>query len=483
MLTRKTHSFLWLLALMLWSVPDAAAQAAHAGEEMLFSTKDVAVHADTTGIYTVMDFEIEGNKRTRDRIILRELPFSEGESYPLSELMERCRLAHSRLMNTGLFLDVVVGVARAEFGEARILVSVKERWYFFPVPLADVVGTTYPQWLKNGMPLHHIRYGVRLKHKNISGLNDRLSLNLTNGYQKEVQVAYEGLPLNHGLNWTLNLGFATGRQRDVVYATERHKPQVLHDPRNFLLAYTQASASVSWRPAIRTRHSFGLSWRDERYADTLASLNKVSFHQQSRVQFPELGYHLHFLDLDFAPYPTRGLESEVQLLKKGFSGPVNLWQLSARASWFRPVTSRSFLNLRATGMLKLPFEQPFPMQQFVGHNSMFLQGYEPYTIDGVAGGFVKASYHQRIIDRKFGIRVKRLPQLGNIPVKAYVKVYGNAGYIHHEQPGTNFLNNRLLRSAGIGLDLVLFYDFIFRIEYSVNSIGQKGLYLHDRNRW
>jgi hypothetical protein len=123
------------------------------------------------------------------------------------------------------------------------------------------------------------------------------------------------------------------------------------------------------------------------------------------------------------------------------------------------------------------------MQQFVGHNEMFLQGYEAYTIDGVAGGFAKASIHRRILDRRFGVKIKKLPQLASVPVKIYVKGFANAGYIYNEQRGNNYLNNTLLRSAGVGLDIVLFYDFTFHFEWSLNGIGRNGLYLSERNRW
>jgi hypothetical protein len=35
----------------------------------------------------------------------------------------------------------------------------------------------------------------------------------------------------------------------------------------------------------------------------------------------------------------------------------------------------------------------------------------------------------------------------------------------------------LLRTAGIGIDLISIYDFVLNIEYSINQLGDKGLYL------
>ncbi|GAB4093147.1 BamA/TamA family outer membrane protein [Flaviaesturariibacter terrae] len=480
----STYKYLSLLAALLLAAFTSSAQLERAAESLLFSTQEAVPHADTTGIYNVSDFEIEGNKHTRELIILRELPFQQGERYTLAELMARSRQARSRLLNTGLFLDVVVGVAKAEGEDAIILVSVKERWYFIPRPVLDVVGKSYQQWFQEGMPDGYLRYGVNIKHKNLTGLNDRLTVSLLNGYQKELGITYEGLPLDYRLRWTANFSFQMGQQRDIVYTTQNNKTLSLHGDNAFLYSYTRLQGSLGYRPAIKTRHSFGITWNDESFRDTVGKSNTSYFYNLARAQYAEVSYQMQYQDLDFVPYPTNGLEGELLLSKKGLdAGPINQWQLRARASWYAPITDKSFLNLRATGGIKLPFQQPYRLQGFAGGGDVFMQGYEPYTIDGVAGGFVKASIHRRILDRRFGVNIKRFPQLANVPVKIYAKAFGNSGYIYNENPGTNFLNNRLLYSAGVGLDLVLFYDFTFRIEWTVNGNAQNGLYLHDRNRW
>ncbi|RYZ23690.1 MAG: hypothetical protein EOO16_03815 [Chitinophagaceae bacterium] len=483
MLTRKTHTFFLIIALSLLGALRVRAQVAAVGEQLLFTTQETVAHADTAEVYTISRFEIEGNRKTREMVILRELPFEEGASYTLAELMERSKNAQARLMNTGLFANVTVGVLSTTGNEARILVSVKERWYLYPTPFVDVVGMKYQDWIKQGMPLANVKYGVKIRHKNLSGLNDKLTLNVTRGYMQELTLVYDGLPLDYGLKWSLGFAAVMGQQRDVAYRTDYNKPVGLHDDKRFLYRYTHISAAAMYRPAIKTRHQFGIAWHDESFADTIARLSKDYLNQENRVQYPELFYNVSYQDLDFVPYPTKGVNAEASFTKKGFKAPVNLWQLWGRASWYKPVSKSAFVNFRATALLKLPFKQPYTMQQFVGQNEMFLQGYEDYTIDGVAGGFAKASIHQRIIDRKFGVKIKKLPQLASVPVKIYAKAYVNGGYIYNEQRGTNLLNNTMLRSAGIGLDIVLFYDLTFHFEWTLNGNGRNGLYLSERNRW
>ena len=37
------------------------------------------------------------------------------------------------------------------------------------------------------------------------------------------------------------------------------------------------------------------------------------------------------------------------------------------------------------------------------------------------------------------------------------------------------------QTGGLGVDVVTFYDFILRFDYSFNQLGQKGLFLHVKN--
>ena len=45
----------------------------------------------------------------------------------------------------------------------------------------------------------------------------------------------------------------------------------------------------------------------------------------------------------------------------------------------------------------------------------------------------------------------------------------------------NSLVNKGLYSGGFGIDVVTFYDFVFRAEFSMNQLGEKGVFFHIRN--
>ena len=55
---------------------------------------------------------IAGNRKTKTYIIERELPFKRGDSVRLAELVKAFEYARDRLINTRLFVDVVISLKR-----------------------------------------------------------------------------------------------------------------------------------------------------------------------------------------------------------------------------------------------------------------------------------------------------------------------------------------------------------------------------------
>ena len=73
-----------------------------------------------------------------------------------------------------------------------------------------------------------------------------------------------------------------------------------------------------------------------------------------------------------------------------------------------------------------------------------------------------------------------MPVFKRFPVALIAKTYYDMGKVHSDFPQNNTLSNTFLQGYGFGLDLVLSYYAVFRIEYSLNHLNQKGLFLHGR---
>ena len=75
---------------------------------------------------------------------------------------------------------------------------------------------------------------------------------------------------------------------------------------------------------------------------------------------------------------------------------------------------------------------------------------------------------------------KWFKSLRSIPLKVFAKTYVNAGYSYNPNTSQHYnqLNNKMLYSSGLGLDIIAFADLIFKIEWSFNQLGQNAIYLH-----
>lgn len=455
-----------------------------AGAQTLAVPGDSTTGVSATRIdsgFSIRNIVISGNKKTRPNIILRELPFHPGDQITLPDLVRKFEEARRNLLNTTLFHEVIVALKGFDGYQVDVMVSVKERWYLFPLPYFKLVDRNLNQWLvEQHGSLDRVNYGAKLLYYNTTGRNDKLRIYFITGYTRQFSIGYDRLYIDHRMKWGLNTHFSTGRNKELNYVTVNDK-QVFFNSNQFLRTFTNGSVELSYRKAIKTRHRFGFAYTTERISDTIQKLNPSYFPaNRARIAYPELYYTMTYNGFDYYPYPTKGYGAELSFDKKGFNDPIDLWQFSARGGAVWPTGPRTFLSLMAYGNLKLPFHQPYYNQRLLGYNDAFLQGYEYYVIDGVAAGYLKATFARRMV--KFDIRTpgirKFAPQ--KIPFTIYAKIYGNTGYVHNPVPGENSLTNRMLYSGGIGLDIFTFYDFTIKLEWSFNQLGQNDLFLQTR---
>jgi outer membrane protein assembly factor BamA len=450
--------------------------------------------SDTSGIYTLKhpgpeheftlrQIEISGNKKTKASVILRELPFQSGDSYSLSELVKKFEVARKQLLNTALFHEVVIALKSFEGNNVDILIAVKERWYLFPVPYVKFVDRNINQWIvEQHAKLDRINYGVKLLYNNVTGRNDKLNLYLINGYTKQISFNYDRPYIEKTMKWGINIGMAVGNNREVNYNTIYNKQVFFKDTNNFVRSFLRSYAELTYRPAIKTIHRFGIGYTIEKVTDTIVKLNPSYFTDgRNRISYPEFYYLMNYMDVDYNPYPLKGYIMELYFSKRGLNSVINMWQVSAKASGSWEIAKKTYFNARIAGSIKFPFNQPYFNRRLLGYSDFFMQGFEYYVVDGVAGGYAKAILSREILNLNFQVKRKKDEIPYHIPFRTYAKTFVNAGYAFNPDPGLNTLNNRMLYSWGVGLDIITHYDFTLKFEWSFNLLGENGLYLHRKS--
>jgi hypothetical protein len=436
-------------------------------------------------LYVVGDIYISGNKVTKSFIITRELPFKSGDSITIRQLTQGFTEGREHLINTRLFNDVTVALKEFRGHVIDIQIDVKERWYIFPLPYIRPVDRNFTAWAETGYSLSRFDYGIKYSQYNFTGRNDNLRLWLVTGFSRQIEMAYDrpntGKNLTHGFGG----GFlVSGNEQLDVITTNNQQVFIDRDSIKNAGKYLQTQETISlryyYRPAIRTKHFFRVSFNQVKIDSTVLGFNPNYFlNHQLSVTYPEIFYSLNYNNIDYVPYPTHGFLFETSILQRGFSANMNMTQLIARSNEAFSFAPKMYFVSQNFGVLRLPFRQPFFNQSLLGYGDYYMRGLEKYVVDGVGLLLDRNTVMRELVH--FDVPFLRGTAHDHIPFRIFVKTYVDLGYVTNKYNSQNSLQNTMLYTYGAGFDVVTFYDFVFRIEYSVNQLGEKGLFFHIRN--
>jgi len=444
------------------------------------ANSDISYSNNYSTPFVVGDIYIEGNKRTKPYIIARELPFKAGDSIYLPDLVKAFEISRQQLINTSLFNEVIISLKSFRGYVVDINIQVKERWYVFPIPYLKPVDRNLNEWAKQGYGVDRVNYGFKFTYNNFTGRNDKLKVWLITGYTQQIQFQYDQPYADKSLKHGYRLGFAYSYNREINYATIDNQ-QVFVDSLRDGIKQWSAHIDYTYRPGLRTVHSFSVSYTHQQVDPRINDLNpKYYGYQRNEISFPELLYNINYVNVDYKAFPLTGWMADGTILKRGFNSQMNMWQLSGKATKGWQLTKKDFFSWQAVGTLRFPFNQPYINQRMFGYGDMYLRGLENYVIDGSAGLLTRQSYRHQLFRFNIPTYIKSKSH-DHIPFRVYARLYGDAGYSYNKAFTNNSLTNRMLYTGGVGLDIVTFYDFILRLDYSFNQLGQNGLFLHIKN--
>ena len=422
--------------------------------------------------------EITGNKKTRAYVILRELPYKVGDSISRDSLVILNTIAQQQLFNTALFLEVKVNESELDSTNVTINVQLKERWYFFPLPYFRWVDRNFNQWWnEQNRSLDRVNYGINLRQGNVSGNNDKLTVGLISGYTQQSVVKYQIPFIDKKLKFGMGVGWAQFNQKEVNYTTLNNKQVFLRTEEVIRKGY-RANANLTYRPNLYERQALQVGFGNESISDSAFAVapNFLPNHKKA-YSYLDINWSYSKVRFDYNAYPTKGASTEIALFQR-FSKESNLSAFQFRQVVAHPITPARFILAESLTIGRTMQQSNYSDRKLMGYGLMQMNGLEYYVVDGNAATLFKAALHQRIgsytvvnpLTKKF------------LPIVKYtfwIKAFTNLGYVYSQEKNkSNPLANSLLRTAGIGLDLISIYDFVLNMEYSINQLGDKGLYLH-----
>jgi outer membrane protein assembly factor BamA len=429
---------------------------------------------------------IEGNKKTKDRIILRELNFKEGDTINRKNQKEIFEWNKNRIFNTNLFITVNLYVVDINSIRKTILITVQERWYIYPIPVFELADRNFNEWWqdRNRDP-ERINAGIFYVQKNVRGRNETLRFKLQAGFTKKIELFYLIPYLNKNQKAGLNYEISYIRNKQVAFMTSENK-LLYFDGDKVMIEKFRTAFTYTYRDKFYETHALSTGFFYNHIADTISLLNPDFFLKGRNSQrYFSIKYSFIHDKRDMAYYPLKGKFLRVEIEKSGLGifNDINQINLKGEFAWFRTLHKKIFFAALAKQKVSFPEKQPYLQSISLGYDKDYVSGYELYVIEGPHFSLARLNLKWQLFSIQKEVESVPVNEFQTIPFAIYLKIYSDAGYVWNPyvMSANARFSNEFLCGAGIGLDVVSYYDFVMRLEYSVNRTGGHGFFLHFRS--
>lgn len=430
-------------------------------------------------------FVIEGNRITRDNIIIRELPFRIGDQIAESQLSRVLREAQVNLVNTSLFNFVELSSTEPDsLSNVNIHILVTERWYIWPVVDVYFEDRNLSTWIKESNS-ERITYNLGARVENFMGMNNTLSATVTVGFQKGFRLNFSNISLDPFGRQYLNLYAGMSLLHSSHVGAEHDKPHFIKATDRYISEVYRIGASYTYRKNVRRRHTVNLEAEYKYIDDTILKVNPEywgSKHLRQSSVYMSYGYQHD--ERDYIHYPTEGY-----YLAGSLRGSTNhdlsvfYGRLTGDFRYYQPLHGRWYASTILKMGVSAKNAHAYVFDRAIGYDDIQLRGYESYIVDGQHYVVNNNTLSFNILPRR-NMQVgflRNVPQFGKIHVSIFGRAYCDMGYAYHDYPTVhNHLSNRFLISGGVGLDIVTFYDIILMFDYAFNREGTPGFFFRVR---
>ncbi len=425
---------------------------------------------------------LQGNKITREVVILRELPFSIGDSVATEDLPQLLERAKENIYNLSLFnfVNVTPVLDTLQHNEVQICLDLAERWYVWPVVEARIEERNLSTWMQNfDFSKVTVEAGVRVN--NFFGLKHKLIVTARGGYQWGLFFGYRDIALGTNRRHFLGLDVSANTSHNIDAYTAEDKPARFNISDVNLEEQLQTRINYTYRSSIRESHNLSFIHTATVLADTVLKLNPQYWGDDhtTRNAF-RLNYWYLMDQRDYHKYPLDGY-----YIKSGINSyitadnSVRYLQVLLGLQYYKKFTDRWMASSVFNGGFSVSNKQAYILEHAIGYGSAMLRGYEYTVADG-------QSYFTSNNTLKFCLLKEKvytmgwlnwLPKFNKIPIAIYVNAHFDMGYAYNKwYRASNLLSNQLLFAYGAGIDIVTYYDMVIGVDFARNKQGRNGYY-------
>lgn len=446
------------------------------------------------------NIQIKGNKKTKKKIITREIDLQTNVSYTFKELKELIKLDENKIFNTGLFNSVNAEIEFANNSEnsVNVVFFVEERWYIWPSVIFKLADRNFSDWLFNqDAATDRFEYGFKFDQFNVRGLNEKLSAMAQFGFKRRFYFGYNIPYLNKDQTFGMGLNFSFSELDQIDYTNVENKRLFIDadsifgddNSRQIISNTLKSNVFFNYRESYYNTHTLRLTYSRTTILEEVLQFNEDYLGPNRNLEQDYLGL-TYIFRRDFRDrnnYPLKGFLIDARLAKVGLGIFKDIDQGSAQTliAYYKPLKYNFNIASSFTGYTSYPRFQPYKNMQSLGFSNNLLKGYELYVIQGQHYVMNKTELKKRLfsIEANLG-KLMPLKQFRKIPIAAYFKVFYDQGYVQNNLPRSSasiespLLSNRYIYSYGAGLDIVTYYDAVLRLEYSINALNEAGFFIN-----
>ncbi|MCX7832924.1 MAG: BamA/TamA family outer membrane protein [Ignavibacteria bacterium] len=424
----------------------------------------IKVDSNRYSDYIINKITIKGNNITKDEVILRELHLFTGSKY--DSLLYNEDL--NNLNNLNIFNRVKL-YFNQDFSNKSLeyIIEVEESPNILPVPQGG---------MKEGS-IKKIWAGINFQWKNFRGMNETLGLNFGIGYEPFVSLFYYNPWIGMKEHFFTKMSFTFNKNVNKIfldtsnffkdnaleYYIFRYIPELSIG--KYLSKYFRISANVSYNIYMISSPeiiSSLLKRKSEKYTRLSFSLN---YDKRNDINYTTHGTYLDFSYNRLGIFSERIQFNKIELNIKKFI-PIRVIKdyFVSYSIWIR--LANIFGN-----------KPPDYLLEVYGYD-LYVRGWKEYLFKGENSLGIFSEFRIPVIkpfyvDGKKHFIIKSIPYFRNFSYEygLFLTTFFDIGTVYNRN--INISNLSFKNGYGIGLNLLLPFNFIVRVDFALNKDIEK----------
>lgn len=434
-------------------------------------------HSADSSVVIIKNIAIDGNKKTKERIIFRELDFKVNDTLNIRVLNETLERNKRKLVNTNLFVSVACKATHLSENEIEVQIHLQEQWFLMPYPLFQLADRNFNEWWSRGRDFNRTVYGLDINHTNFRGRAEKLFFHVENGFTRRFDFSYRIPYIDKAQKTGIGVLFSYGTSKNVAYRSFNDTLNYARDDKKSLKNRYLAAASIKKRFHFYDNHTVELNFVKNIVEDTIIKLNPNYFQfNELEQQYFSLGYFFTYDNRDNVSYPLLGKRFDFGIKKIGLSNKddLNYLETGIGLSYHHQLYKKLYLGHTIKGRFSSQTANIYNNNRGLGYGNDLVRGFELYVIDGNAHFLSRNTLRYELLNKTLHLKFLKYKQINKIPLAIYPNYSFDIGYIQNKNSEINYskLANSTLYSYGFGLDLVTYYNVVARFNYMSNSLNQ-----------